>query len=83
MEGDLISSVQFSLLQGEPSHSVDEVGRVLEQGCPFLSCDMERPRRLRWKSRRKRNFITAVEGVGLPVKSELFRETEEHFNDPL
>mmetsp|Transcript_32531 Transcript_32531/g.56670 ORF Transcript_32531/g.56670 Transcript_32531/m.56670 type:complete len:1231 (+) Transcript_32531:177-3869(+) len=83
MEGDLISSVQFSLLQGEPSHFIDEVGGVLEQGCPFPPCDTERPQRLRWKSRRKRNFITAVEGVGLPVKSELFRETEEHFNDPL
>jgi len=78
-EGDLIGKLQFSLLQNEPSHFIDGVGGVLEQGCPYPPCDSTNPKRLRWKSRRKKNFITAVEGVGLPVKSDLFRETEKQF----
>ena len=80
-EGDMLSSVQFSLLQGEPSHFIDEVGGILEQGCPYPPCDLNRPNRLRAKSQRKQNFLTSLEGVGLPVKSELFRATEYHFSD--
>ena len=30
--------------------------------------------------RRKENFIAAVEGVGLPVRSRPFRAMEEHFS---
>lgn len=80
-KGDLIGSIQFSLLQGEPSHFIDEVGGVLEQGCPFPPCMKDTPLRLRWRTHRKKNFITAVEGVGLPIKSQLFRATEDHFTD--
>lgn len=81
MSGDIISSVQFSMQQGEPPHFIDEVGGILEQGCPFPPCDITTPNRLRWKTQRKNNFLTAVKGVGLPVKSELFREMEDHFTD--
>jgi len=81
-EGDFLGSVQFSLQQNEPPHFLDEVGGILEQGCPFPPCIPEKPQRLRWRHFRKRNFITAAQGVGLPVKSKLFRETEEHFMDP-
>lgn len=80
MEGDFLSSVQFSLLQGEPIHFIDGVGGILEQGCPLPPCDLTTPNRLRWRSNRKKNFITAIEGVGLPVKSDLFRVMEDHFS---
>mmetsp|Transcript_26203 Transcript_26203/g.56491 ORF Transcript_26203/g.56491 Transcript_26203/m.56491 type:complete len:1199 (+) Transcript_26203:258-3854(+) len=82
-EGDLIGSIKFSFGKGEPTHFVDEVGGVLDQGCPFPPCNRERPQRLRWRTSRKQNFITAVEGVGLPVKSESYRATEDHFLDPI
>lgn len=79
---EMISSVEFSLMQGEPSHFVDEVGGVLEQGCPYPPCDRRNPKRLRWRHRRKRNFVTALEGVGLPVKSDMYRRLEDHLLSP-
>lgn len=81
-EGDLVGGIRFSQGRGEPSHFVDQVGGVLEQGCPFPPCNADKPQRLLWRKQRKENFITAVEAVGLPVKSELYRATEEHFLDP-
>lgn len=78
---DVVESVQFSLLPGEPPHFIDRVGGVLEQGCPDPPCDLDNPNYLMWKGRRKRNFVTTLQGVGLPVKSEAFRVVEAHFTE--
>lgn len=73
-EADLLAGVEFET----PSHFIDEVGGILEQGCPFPPCDRVRPQRLRLHKERKKQFVKALEGIGLPVKSDAFRETEAH-----
>ena len=77
--GDLVDSVEFSGQQS--SHFIDEVGGILEQGCPYPPCtNGDDPlNRLYMRSQRKRNFVTSINAIGLPVKSDLYRTTEEHF----
>jgi len=81
LSGDLIDSVKFSVVQGEASHFVDAVGGILEQGCPNPPCENgdDPANQLHMKAERKSNFIKASNGIGLPVMSDLFRVTEDHF----
>ena len=78
--GDLIDSIEFSGGQ-QSSHFIDEVGGILEQGCPYPPCkNGDDPlNRLHMRSQRKKNFLTSLNAIGLPVKSDLYRTTEEHF----
>lgn len=71
-EGDLLNDLKF-----EKSSFIDEVGGILEQGCPYPPCDtVERIRRLNWANERKSSFRVALESLGLPMKSAVFREIE-------
>ena len=81
---DVIKSVQSSFLVGTPPHFIDMVGGILEQGCPYPPCvedddDGSRPNRLRFRSERKRAFVDALGGVGLPIRGEAYRAMEAHF----
>lgn len=72
MEGDLLNDLKFAR-----NTFIDEVGGILEQGCPNPPCDtVERMHRLNWANERKLNFRVALESFGLPMKSEAFREIE-------
>eukprot|EP00804_Cyclotella_cryptica_P010088 CCRYP_018038-RD/>CCRYP_018038-RD protein AED:0.19 eAED:0.19 QI:308/1/1/1/0.81/0.70/17/2275/1193 len=72
VDGDLLNDLKF-----EKSNFIDEVGAVLEQGCPTPPCDaVEKRQRLNWANKRKANFRSAVEALGLPIKSSAFREIE-------
>ena len=81
---DVIESVRSSFLVGTPPHFIDMVGGILEQGCPYPPCvedddDGSRPNRLRFRSERKRAFVDALGGVGLPIRGEAYRAMEAHF----
>ena len=82
---DVVDSVRLSLLGGgggEP-HYIDMVGGILEQGCPYPPCPglLDRPNRLHMRNERKRAFLTALEGVGLPMRGEAYKAMEAHFLD--
>ena len=71
-QGDLLNDLRF-----EKSSFIDEVGGILEQGCPYPPCDtVERIQRLNWANARKSSFRVALESLGLPMKSKAFREIE-------
>jgi len=64
-------------LKFDKRNFIDEVGGILEQGCPSSPCDtVEKLQRLNWASKRKSNFRLAVEALDLPIKSAAFREIE-------
>jgi hypothetical protein len=72
VEGDLLNDLKF-----QRNNFIDEVGGILEQGCPYPPCDtVERIQRLNWANDRKSNFRVALESFGLPIKSAVFREIE-------
>ena len=75
--GDIIDSTPFN-------HFIDEVGGILDQGCPYPPCinGNDPPNRLYMQSERKQNFITSMTSIGLPVKSDLYRVTENHLTSP-
>lgn len=72
LDGDLLNDLKF-----EKSNFIDEVGAILEQGCPAPPCDtVEKMQRLNWTNKRKANFRSAVEALDMPIKSLAFREIE-------
>jgi len=75
--GDIIGSTPFN-------NFIDEVGGILDQGCPYPPCvtGNDPPNRLHMQSERKNNFIATMTSIGLPVKSDLYRVTEDHFTTP-
>ncbi|KAL7522748.1 hypothetical protein ACHAWX_007432 [Stephanocyclus meneghinianus] len=72
VEGDLLNDLKF-----DKRNFIDEVGGILEQGCPSPPCrTVEKIQRLNWANKRKSNFRSAVEALDLPIKSSAFREIE-------
>lgn len=64
-------------LKFDKRNFIDEVGGILEQGCPSPPCrTVEKIQRLNWANKRKSNFRSAVEALDLPIKSSAFREIE-------
>eukprot|EP00984_Skeletonema_dohrnii_P017791 scaffold8175_cov172-Skeletonema_dohrnii-CCMP3373.AAC.1 len=60
----------------DSKHFVDEIGSVLDQGCPNAPCDMSNPRFVYKAQTRKGNYVSAAKAVGLPVKSSAMRTME-------
>ena len=64
----------------EDTHFIDEVGSVLDQGCPNPPCDMRHPRNVPQAQNRKLNYVSVAKAVGLPVKSPAMRVMEQQLN---
>jgi len=76
-DGDLLNDLKF-----EQSNFIDEVGSILEQGCPTPPCDtVETTHRLNWANERKLNFRIALESFGLPMKSQVFSQIQSILTD--
>eukprot|EP00986_Skeletonema_menzelii_P002248 scaffold616_cov146-Skeletonema_menzelii.AAC.31 len=58
------------------NHFIDEVGSVLDQGCPSAPCDLSNPSRVHKAQTRKGNYVSAAKAIGLPVKSPALRAME-------
>lgn len=58
------------------NHFIDEIGSVLDQGCPNAPCDMDNPSFVYKAQTRKGNYVSAAKAVGLPVKSPALRTME-------
>jgi hypothetical protein len=72
VEGDLLNDLKF-----ERSNFIDEVGGILEQGCPTPPCDtVQQIQRLNWANQRKSNFRVVLEALSLPIKSSAFTDIE-------
>jgi len=59
---------------------IDEIGSVLDQGCPNPPCDMRNPRLVYKAQNRKLNYVSVAKAVGLPVKSPAMSMMEDHLN---
>lgn len=64
----------------DDTHFIDEIGSVLDQGCPNPPCDMRNPRLVHKAQNRKLNYVSVAKAVGLPVKSPALRVMETQLN---
>ena len=60
----------------DSKHFIDEIGSVLDQGCPNAPCDLSNPSFVYKAQTRKGNYVSAAKAVGLPVKSPALRAME-------
>ena len=64
----------------EDTHYIDEVGSVLDQGCPDAPCDTRHPRFVYKAQTRKANYATVSRAIGFPVQSPALRAMEIQLN---